>query len=277
MALIQANFQSAYLKRAVPFNAILPIDRMSAGFEPCSRPLKTLYLLHGYTGSCMNWFWELPLGELAAKYGIAIIMPDAENHFYVDDMKRLDLYGAYIGRELIEFTRKVFPLSSKRVDTYIGGISMGGYGALRNGLKYSDVFGHILGISPANIISALASSEEEPNEVGATRGYYESVFGNLDTATASDLDLFWLSSKMAKEGTRFPEIYFACGYNDRLVFENRRFHEHLDHLGVVHIFEEGPGTHDFAYFGPHLQRGLDTFVKDRPKALPNTFWMEDAK
>ena len=108
MALIQANIASLCLKRRVQFNAILPVDQMSSQYEPARLPLKTVYLLHGYTGSCMDWFLNSELGELSSKYGIAFIMPDAENHFYVDDIKRRDLYGEFIGRELVEFTRRVF-------------------------------------------------------------------------------------------------------------------------------------------------------------------------
>jgi S-formylglutathione hydrolase FrmB len=135
----------------VQFNAILPADQMSALYAPAAPPLKTFYILHGYTGSCMEWFMNSELGDLAARYGLAFIMPDAENHFYVDDMKRCDLYGEFIGHELVDFTRRVFPLSDRTADTIVGGVSMGGYGALRNGLKYNDVFGHVVAISPRSL------------------------------------------------------------------------------------------------------------------------------
>lgn len=62
-------------------------------------------------------------------------MPSGDNAFYIDQPKMNNNYGEFIGRELVELTRKMFPLSDKREDTYIGGLSMGGYGALRNGLN----------------------------------------------------------------------------------------------------------------------------------------------
>jgi len=273
LALIQIGFLSEKLKRKVHFNAILPIDPMFP--MPVKLPLKTAYMLHGYTGSCDGWFTGHSLGKLATNNNIAIILPNAENHFYVDDEQRGDMHGEFIGSELVEFTRKIFPLSDKREDTIIGGISMGGYGALRNGLKYNDTFGHIVAISPAIITSGLKDSTDEPNPIGATRGYYESVFGDLSTATQRDIDICWLSEKMKREGASCPNIYLACGSNDNLVFESRRLHEHLTSLGITHVYEEGPGTHDDLFFDPHMAAGFAQIKNlDRPPEMPNPFWVD---
>jgi S-formylglutathione hydrolase FrmB len=268
------EFLSACLKRNVHVNAYIPLDeKLMPGMEPKKGPFKTMYMLHGYTGgSC-----ELLTGrynELSNLYNIAIIMPEGENHFYVDAKARNDLYGEFIGRELVNFTLNVFPLSRKRDDTIIAGISMGGYGAIRNGLKYSDVFGHVIGISLANIIYELADSKGEPNHVGATRGFYESVFGDLDAAIESDLNTSWLAEKMVQEGKTFPNIYFCCGWNDSLVHTNRDFHNALTRLGVEHVFEEGPGSHEPLFFDPHLIAGLERLRLDKQPEMPNPFWIE---
>jgi S-formylglutathione hydrolase FrmB len=272
MAIIQASFLSDCLKRKVHFNAILPIDPMLP--EMYNAPFKTAYLLHGYTGSCDDWFTRHSLGNLSLRNNLAIILPNAENHFYVDDMQREDMYGEFIGRELIEFTRKVFPLSDARDDTIIGGISMGGYGSIRNGLKYNDVFGHIVAISPAIVLNEFAGPEFRPTIQGATIGYYESVFGDLKTVTERDVDVFWLSQKMKAEKAFFPSIYIACGSNDVLVFENRRFHEHLIMLGVPHEYDECPGTHDELFFDPHLMKGIQRLDLDRLPVMQNPLWTD---
>ena len=272
MALIQASFLSDCLKRNVHFNALLPIDPMFPGMF--RGPLKTAYLLHGYSGSCDDWFTRHSLGNLSQENNLAIILPNAENHFYVDDLQRDDFYGEFIGRELIEFTRKVFPLSNAREDTIIGGISMGGYGSLRNGMKYNDVFGHVVAISPAIILNELAGPEFRPTIQGVTPGYYESVFGDLKTVTERDVDIFWLSQEMKRNGEVFPSIYFACGSNDVLVFENRRFHSHLTELGIPHVFEEGPGTHDGLFFDPHLTAGFARLDLDRIPEMKNPLWVD---
>ena len=272
MAMIQASMFSECLMRKVHFNAILPVDPFMPGMF--RGPLKTAYLLHGYSGSCDDWFTRHALGSISLMNNLALIMPNSENHFYVDDAQRSDMYGEFIGRELVEFTRKVFPLSRERDDTIIGGISMGGYGSLRNGLKYSEVFGHVIGISPAIILNEVTGSEFKPSIPGVELGYYESVFGDLSTANGRDVDVFWLSKKMKDEGALFPDVYFACGSNDVLVFENRRFHEHLDGLGVPHVYDEGPGTHDEKFFEPHLIAGLARLDLDRLPELPNPLWTD---
>lgn len=80
---------------------------------------------------------------------LAVVMPAGENAFYVDQPSIGAMHGQFIGEELVEITRKMFPLSRKREDTFIGGLSMGGFGALRNGLKYHDTFGAVICLSGA--------------------------------------------------------------------------------------------------------------------------------
>jgi S-formylglutathione hydrolase FrmB len=274
MALIQVNYFSGCLKRNISFNAILPADPM---FSPVTelKPFKTMYLLHGYTGSCNSWLAESNLIEISAKNNLAIIFPSGENHFYIDDMKSQIMYGEYIGRELIEFTRNIFPLSRERKDTIIAGISMGGYGAIRNGLKYSDTFGHIIGISPALIVDQLASSGDEPNIIGVTRGYFERVFGDLDIVAETDANPEVLAKQLKASGRTIPDLYFACGKNDILVLASRKFSYLLKNLGIPHCYEESSGTHDSAFFDPCLKRALERLPLERMQPMPNPFWYED--
>ena len=136
MAVIQVELRSEALKRQVSFKAILP----SEAFEP-SYP--TLYLLHGLTDNSSAWLYNTRIRMWAEQTGLAVILPSGENSFYLDVPVKGGCYGdfgEYVGRELVAVTRKMFPLSRKREDTFIGGLSMGGYGACRNGLKYCDTF-----------------------------------------------------------------------------------------------------------------------------------------
>lgn len=275
MALIQIDFQSMCLKRHVKFNAYIPLDPMLLpGVKPPAGPFKTMYLLHGYSGSCFDWLGSDKIGKLSQQYNLAIIMPDGENHFYVDAVRRTDMYGEMIGRELVDFTRRIFPLSHKREDTIIAGVSMGGFGAMRNGLKYSDVFGHIIGCSPAMIINDLNKDNAIATVTGATKSYYRSVFGDLESAAQSDMSPFWLAEKMKNDGKEFPDIFFGCGYNDLLVSPNRELHLKLEALGIPHVFREYPGTHDEFVFEPCLIEGLERLPLDKLPEMPNPFWID---
>ena len=151
---------------------------------------------------------------------------------------------------------------------------MGGYGSLRNGMIYNDVFGHVIAISPALLTKDISDPEFRPRMPGVTRSYLESVFGDLSTVTDRDVDVFWLSKKMKDDGAVFPSLYFACGANDRLIYESRRFHAHLTELGVPHVFEEGPGTHDELFFEPHMLRGFDRLDLDRLPETINPLWVD---
>lgn len=139
MAVLEMEFDSKTLKRTVSFKAVIP-------YECFSPPYPTLYLLHGLSGNCDRWLHYTNLWYLAESQGIAVILPSGENSFYLDILVKdgcLGDFGAYVGQELVEVTRDMLPLSRKREDTFISGMSMGGYGALRNGLKYHDTFGKI--------------------------------------------------------------------------------------------------------------------------------------
>lgn len=273
MAIIQCTFTSMSLHRPVNFTAFLPGDSMFPVPGPM-KPLKTLYLLHGYTGGSMDWFKSGEIGELSQMNNLAIIMPEGDNHFYVDDLGRLDMYSQLIGKELVEFTRKVFPLSDKREDTIIGGISMGGFGALINGMRFHDTFGHIVAISPALVKYDIANSTDEPNPVGATRGFFASVFGDLDKYPESENNPAVLAARLKAEGAQFPSIYLACGWNDMLVMPARELHGDLLKLGIAHTYVEGPGTHENIFFFPHLRHGLSYIDLDRMPVMPNPFWID---
>ena len=187
---------------------------------------------------------------------------------------RLDMYSEFIGKELVEFTRKVFPLSDKREDTIIGGISMGGFGSLINGMRHHETFGHIVAISPALVKYDIANSTDDPNPVGATRGFFASVFGDLDKYPESENNPAVLAARLKAEGAKFPSIYLACGRNDMLVMPARELHADLLKLGIAHTYVEGPGTHEDIFFFPHLRHGLSYLDLDRIPEMPNPFWID---
>ena len=109
-------------------------------------------------------------------------MPSGENSFYVDQLVPNNNFGAYIGRELVEMSRRMFPLSHRREDTFLAGFSMGGFGAIRNGLKYYDTFGYIAVLS-----GALQVFEAPPDSPNWSLFGARSVFGGPDRDRSDDL------------------------------------------------------------------------------------------
>lgn len=133
MANFTIDFYSNSLMRPVQFKMIIPNDfneRREPGQKRKGKRMKTLFLLHGYTGAAGNWVPE----HLATLYNFAIVMPNGENAFWVDGISTGHKYGTFIGVELVEYLRKTFNLCMGADETYIMGISMGGFGALRAAL-----------------------------------------------------------------------------------------------------------------------------------------------
>lgn len=259
MALIQVNFMSRSLMRTVPFNVILPIDKLfwdDASETEC-KPFKTLYLLHGIFGNYMDWVSGTSIQRWAEEKDLAVVMPSGENRFYVDQREGHNLYGEFIGRELVEITRKMFPLSRRREDTFIAGLSMGGYGAIRNGLKYHSTYGYIAGLSVATVVDNIEDRTNDTPSLIARRDFAESIFGNLSKVKNSDLDPKWLVKQLSEKGAELPKVYLACGTEDGLLDGNRRIRDYMRAAGIEVAYEEGPGAHEWDFWNRYIKKVID--------------------
>ena len=111
------------------------------------RPAKTLILLHGYSGDCDDWLYNSAAADFSMRYNLAVVMPTGGLDFYVDKKATGRQNCKFIGEDLIKYLRDTFNLAQKREDTLIGGLSMGGYGALHTGLMYPETFGGIMAVA----------------------------------------------------------------------------------------------------------------------------------
>lgn len=272
MALIQVNFMSQSLMRTVPVNVILPVDKFQ---EPgvaarSDAPFKTLYLLHGVFGNYTDWVSGTCIQRWAEEKNLAVVMPSGDNMFYVNQMDAHNLYGEYIGRELVDITRRMFPLSNRREDTYIAGLSMGGYGALRNGLKYCETFGRIAGLSTANIIDRLDTYTEDAPFFLNSKRYVESALGSVDKVKGSDKDLVWLAKQAASGVCEKAPVYLACGTEDFLIDMSRALRDNLTALGFSVTYEEGHGGHEWDFWNRYIKKVIDWLPLDTAAAGINS-------
>jgi S-formylglutathione hydrolase FrmB len=259
MALFQVDFYSKALAKTTCFHVILPNDVtpvMIIGNENYNRDRKTLYLLHGYSGSSKDWLLGSLVQELAIKYNMAVVMPSGDNSFYLDQKGTGKAYCQYVGKELVEYTRKVFNLSEQKEDTYVGGLSMGGFGAIHTGLYFPDTFGKIVGLSSALIIHNIADIKEDHQDPIADYHYYASTFGALDQLINSVNNPEYLISKLKEEKKVIPSIYMACGMEDFLIEENRAFHTFLVKEGIDVTYIESPGVHNWEFWNGYLEPSL---------------------
>lgn len=270
MAQLQVDFFSRCLMRQVTINAIVPVDKLSKTGQKVreDKPFKTLYLLHGIYGNHNDWITGTRIAAWAQENNLAVIMPAAENHFYVDCKASGEEYGAFIGEELIEVTRALFPLSKQKEDTFIAGLSMGGYGAIRNGLKYWNTFGYIAGLSSAFILeNALNSTNDTPIPF-QRRSFFEAIFGDLNQLMGSDMDYKALILDLKKQDAQIPSIYLAIGTEDFLLQPNRDYHHFLIDQGVEVTYEEGPGGHEWNFWDRYIHHVLEWLpLEDNSKGI----------
>lgn len=259
MAFLQVSLMSQSLMRTVPVNVILPSDKITFPGMPKreDKPFKTLYLLHGVLGSSIDWVNGSRIQRFAEENDLAVVMPSGDNAFYVDQPKSNNMYGEFIGKELVELTRKMFPLSHKREDTFIGGLSMGGYGAIRNGLKYSDTFGYVVALSSALLIDTMKDRTNDTLFFVESRDYAEACFGDLSTIEESDMNPKWLVKQLIAKGAKLPEFYMACGQDDSLLPNNEDFADFLKANNVPVTFEIGPGSHEWDFWDTYIKKGID--------------------
>lgn len=272
MALIQVNYLSECLMRTVPVNVILPVDKLTFPGMPKreEKPYKTLYLLHGIFGNYTDWVSGTKIQRWAEEKDLAVVMPSGDNMFYVGQEDSHNFYGQFIGKELIDMTRKMFPLSRKREDTYIAGLSMGGYGALRNGLKYSETFGCIASLSGAMVVDHIAERTDDVPFFIDSRSFARSIFGDLDKAEESDKNPKWLVKKLKEEGKDIPRIYLTCGLQDSLLEANREMRDFLKEQGADVTYTEGEGAHEWDFWNRSIKDVLEWLPLEGSQAGMNS-------
>lgn len=256
MVLFRGDVKCKSLQRRTSISVILPSDNihfLQDAEEIVPQPYRTLYLLHGLYGSDDIFLANTSIQKFAEDNGIAIVIPCGENSFYVDNTKAHAYYGEYVGQELLDITRNIFPLSDKREDTFIAGFSMGGYGAIRNGLKYSQNFSKIGMISSALITGDIVNYASDDN-VLRSRDFYESVFGNLNNIENSDLNPKYL----IENTDDIPDIFMACGVDDFLYDKNVDFYEFLKSKDIDVEFIEAPGEHTWEFCDKYIKEFIKT-------------------
>lgn len=256
MAIVQATFFSNSLSRKISICALIPSYRKEVSIEDTSKPdngFKTLYMLHGYSGDCHEYLNVPELQELSDRYNVACIFPSGENSFYLEGVDKSENFSAFIGKELVEATRTMFRLSHRREDTYIWGISMGGYGAMINGLRYPDTFSKIISLSGAYIEINIADKGEFIPDQVSDAAYQNKIFQDPKELRYSSKDPRYCMEELKKSMKKLPEIYFVCGEDDFLIECNRKLHSFMSDNDIIHYYVEGEGVHDWVYWRKHLE------------------------
>ena len=254
-----------------------------------SRVPGLLVLLHGLTGNHAVWPMRTDLQSLADRHNLVIALPDGARSFWLDQAVGLE-WGRWVGSELPSLLRSVLRISDARSETFIGGLSMGGYGAVRAAFDYPRTFGGVISLSGTLDVAERAFRSRHLD-------LYEIGFGDLERPRRSD-DLVTRMAAAAPgaptpgaptpdpaapgaapsatppntptpntptPNTPTPSVavpldvrFFAvCGTEDRLLKQNRRFRDIAEEIGLDLTYREGPGGHDYVFWNEWLPVGLD--------------------
>ena len=264
MAVYQVTYFSTAIARFTQFTMVVPNDtpvQMKEMVDSYKRPMKVLMLLHGYNGCCTDWMYGSNVQDMAMKYNMAIIMPNGENSFYLNGKGTGKAYETYVGEELIQYVRDTFHIALNKEDTYIGGVSMGGYGAIHTALNHSDVYGKAFGLSSAVIVPMLKDMTPDMDSPIADYEYYVQVFGDLNKVAETHINPLVQVRLLNEAGKDIPPLYLACGTEDFGYEMNTKFAEDLKQAGVDVEFHCGSGQHNWAFWNTWFEPAIKWLLK----------------
>lgn len=254
MAYFQGTIRSKTLAMDTSLNIIIPYDYYGTdgSVNQCD---KTLILLHGLKQNASAWPRMSSCEHFANLYGYNIIIPEVQRSFYTNMAYGLP-YFTYITKELPEVASRLFNIPMDPDHLYIGGLSMGGYGALKSILTYPECFKGAMCFSSGFFAfendSATLDSLFPQNELMGVLG--------KDLVLLPSDDLEALTYSCAADNQR-PEIYISCGTEDFLYQNNIRMKNLLESLRFPLLFEQWQGGHTWAFWNQSLQRAMMHFNK----------------
>jgi len=228
------HFLSAALERHQAFHFIVP-DPQRAG----PGPYACFYLIHGASDDFTAWMTNTGIWRYTRDLPLVVVMPDVERSFCINTACG-ERFEDYLIQDLIGWVEHLFPVKPGRENRVVGGLSMGGYGAMLLGLKHPDKFCSVGAHSSAFEIHAS--------------DLFPQAFGPPDSEVRRQYNLFRIAEEV--DGSLLPALHVDCGVDDFLIESNRSFHTHLERLGVPHHYQEHPGAHDWDYWDLHIRESL---------------------
>ena len=254
---LTVHFHSRALDMDTQINLLIPQEAWtSQGGVASAKEYPTVYLLHGSQGDFSSWQRYSSIERYVADNPVIVVMPSAEQSWYTDTRYG---YGflTYITKELPFFLKEHFcPVSTSPETTFVAGLSMGGYGALKVGLTAPELFGRVVALSSAFDVSGRAKGA-----LSERKAFWEGIFGEADSIENSDHDVYYLAQKIKEEGKPLPKIYLWCGTEDWRIVESRKMRDHLTALGYAVSYSESEGDHSWRYWDEQIALHLPKLLQ----------------
>src|SRR2546421_3612569 len=242
------QLQSNLLNTTLPYNVILPADYRTSK----SSRYPVLYLLHGWGGHYTDWLTRTNVADYAAQYRMIVVMPEGNDSWYVDGAAGTnDKYESYILKELMPDVDQRYRTIQSRYGRAVAGLSMGGYGAIKYGLKYPATFAFAGSISGAFGVTRYTEKEMG----GANLKPFMKTFGPVGSETRKANDVFEIARGVsAARVASLPYFYFDCGTEDAAQHfnPNRELSELFLEKKIPHKYRELPGNHSWQYWDQQI-------------------------
>ena len=259
MALIDCNFFSEVLGMNTTVKVILPEKNKLKDRSENNSIYPVLYLLHGFSDDNTAWTRKTAIERYVEDKGIAIVMPSADFSYYTD-MAHGKRYWTFISEELPRVVTEFFPISNKREENFVAGLSMGGYGSIKLALKNPDKFKAVASFSGAvEIEKALNALPEQIRD--GRRIIFNDIFGDYEKVLGSENDLVNLANNFDDPQNKAPRIYISCGTEDFFYNMNVEFKDILIKKGFDITYDESKGIHSWEYWDEAIQKCLKWFFE----------------
>lgn len=248
---IKGIIDSHILRTTLPYYVLLPMN-----YEGSELRYPILFLLHGLFGEYRNWIDLTDITTRAANHQLIIVMPEGGDGWYTDSATVLgEKYETHFLTELLPHIDETYRTIPDRKARAIAGLSMGGYGAFKFGLKRPDLFSFAASFSGA--FDPTQRSDDSPGlDWISLKPSIMKAFGPVGNPARTLNDLGSIVAVMPSElKSNLPFFYFDCGSRDGFIDANRRLSTMFSVQGIAHEFNELPGGHDWDYWNgrvPHL-------------------------
>ena len=256
MALLRLNYLSRALSMQMDVEVILPESpNNSLAKGICDDKYPVLWLLHGGGGDHTEWQRNTSIERYANKAGLAVVMPGVDTSGYMDMKRGGYRYFTYLSEDLPSFLRNILPLSDKKEDNFVAGLSMGGYGALKWMLRKPDMFAAAASLSGAvDIVTILKEQAKLGDRFQSTFG---PAYGSAEEIEGTEDDNMYMFERRMAEGVKLPKLYLAIGQDDFGYVGHTASVERLRKLGVAFDYTPDQGTHNWDYWDMHIQKVID--------------------
>lgn len=219
--------------------------------EQREQALPIYILLHGVYGS--SWVWPLKGGVHRTASALMqsgqiqpaiLAMPSdglwGDGSAYRPHGSRD--YAQWIVSDVPRAIATHIPEAGEQSPLCIGGLSMGGYGALMLGAKFPELFQAVSAHSAITRLEEMALFVEEDLAAYHHANWEEDVIDAVKNGRQA-----------------LPPLRFDCGKDDALITGNRKLHRQLSDLGIPHDYEEFEGGHEWPYWKKQVERSLRFF------------------